>query len=88
MPIKKVNKNAFEIFIYLAILAILLLTSLNINSFLKPKQNDVLGIETDNSDEIFWQDFVRRNPDYVPGWLELGREDKATEIDPNYSADY
>lgn len=88
MPIKKVNKNISEIFIYLAILVVLLLTSFNINGFLKPKQNYVLGIETDNNDELFWQDLVRRNPDYIPGWIELGRKDKVTEIDPNYFVDY
>lgn len=77
------------IFIYLTILLSLLLTAINISSYLSPVL--VLGIETeakseevDTSDQAFWQDFLFRNPEYIPGWVELGRYDKAREIDPNY----
>jgi len=84
MSAKKVNKIAKELFIYVFFLFILLLVSININNYLAPTQTKVLGTETENKEEVFWQSFLTRNPDYVPGWIEIGRTDKANEIDPNY----
>jgi hypothetical protein len=84
MSAKKVNKIAKEIFIYVFLLFALLLISINIDNYLKPKQTKVLGTETKNEEEIFWQEFLTKNPNYVPGWIETGRIDKAHEIDPNY----
>jgi regulatory protein YycI of two-component signal transduction system YycFG len=84
MSAKKVNKTTLEIFIYVFLLLVLLLTSININIFLQPKQTKVLGAETQNNEEIFWQDFLSKHPDYIPGWIEMGKADKANEIDPNY----
>jgi hypothetical protein len=83
MSANKVNNVARELLIYVAALFILLLASSNIESYLSPKK--VLGTETsENSNEVFWQDFLTKNPNYLPGWLELGRVDKVKEIDPNY----
>jgi hypothetical protein len=83
MSARRVNKVARELLIYVATLFILLLASANIESYLSPKK--VLGTETQiNSAESFWQDFLTKNPNYIPGWLELGRTDKVKEIDPNY----
>ena len=83
MSARRVNKVARELLIYVAALFILLLASANIESYLSPKK--VLGAETQViSDETFWQDFLTKNPNYIPGWLELGRTDKVKEIDPNY----
>lgn len=90
MSAKKVNKFAKEIFIYkelcvyFFLLVVLLLTSINIDGYLKSKQTKVLGTETENKEEIFWQDFLTKNPDYIPGWIETGKIDKAMKIDPNY----
>jgi hypothetical protein len=84
MSLLQVNQITKELFIYTFLLFILLITSININNYLKPKDIKVLGTETKNKETIFWQDFLVKNPNYVPGWIEIGRKDKAHEIDPNY----
>jgi hypothetical protein len=84
MSLLRVNKIAKELFIYVFLLFILLITSININNYLKLKETKVLGSETENKEAVFWQDFLTKNPDYVPGWVEIGKTDKAHEIDPNY----
>lgn len=70
---------------YLLIIFALLASAVNINSYLKPDK--VLGAETQdlNNDYAFWEGFLLQNPDYIPGWIEIGRFDKVMEIDPNYS---
>jgi hypothetical protein len=83
MSAKKVNQAARQLLMFTAIIFVLLLASTNIGSFLTTKK--VLGIETQiNLNEIFWQDFLDKNPNYIPGWIEIGRNDKVKEIDPNY----
>jgi hypothetical protein len=83
MSAKKVNKVTIELLIFVATLLVLLLTVTNIESYQAPKK--VLGVETKAiSDDKFWQDFLNKNPSYIPGWMELGRIDKVKEIDPNY----
>lgn len=83
---QKVNRYAKEIFIYVAFLFVLFLTAINISTFLQPKINTkVLGIETtDNSNTDFWKSFLDQHPNYIPGWIEIGRMDKVKRIDPNY----
>ncbi len=78
------NSVARELLIYTFILFLLVLTSANLTNYLEPKKIDVLGAETQNQDEVFWNDFLTKNPNYIPGWIEIGRLDKVTEIDPNY----
>jgi len=83
MSAKKVNQAAKQLLIFTAIIFILLLTSTNIGSYLTPKK--VLGVETQiDLEEKFWQEFLDKNPNYIPGWIEIGRNDKVKEIDPNY----
>ena len=84
MSAKKVNKAAKELFIYVFFVFILLMTSINIANYLTPKETKVLGSETENTESIFWRSFLAQNPNYIPGWIETGRVDKAREIDPNY----
>lgn len=85
MSAKKVNRRSIEFYSIAAItLFLLLFTAININSYLKPKTNTVLAAETETSDTEFWQNFLSENPDYIPGWVELGRPDKVQKIDPNY----
>jgi hypothetical protein len=84
MSNRSVNKVAKELFIYVFLLFILLIVSINIDNYLKPKEVNVLGSKTENTEGEFWQDFLTKNPEYVPGWIETGRIDKAREIDPNY----
>lgn len=84
MSAQKVNKSAKEVFIYVVFLFILLLTAINISNFLQP-QKKVLGITSqENTDEEFWREFLEKHPNYIPGWIELKRLDKVSEIDPNY----
>jgi len=68
-----------------SITVILLLLSIgNLNS-LGPKM--VLGIQNENvesPDLEYWQNFLKENPDYIPGWIELNNSEKAREIDPNF----
>lgn len=87
---KSANRNSAKNFILIciAILVILLLASVNIKNFLSPKK--VLGTETGDEtefsqDRAFWESFLNKNPDYIPGWIEVGRMDKVKEIDPNYT---
>ncbi len=82
MSAKKVNRLDF--YLALAILAVLGLSAFNIHSFLTPSKVEVLGVNTEEENKEFWLDFLDQNPEYIPGWLELDREDKATEIDPNH----
>ncbi len=84
MSAKRVNKIAKELFIYVSLLFVLLITSINIDNYLKQKETKVLGTETENKEVTFWQNFLTKNPNYVPGWIEIGRIDRAREIDPNY----
>jgi hypothetical protein len=78
------NRTSKELFVYVALLFILLLVSINIDTYLKPVDTKVLGAETQNSEVAFWQDMLIKHPNYVPGWIEIGKLDKAKEIDPNY----
>ncbi len=83
------KENYTELLLYFFLLLILFLTALNIDSYLK--ENKVLGASTQNTQNIqqqyrhkFWNDFLSKNPDYIPGWVEIGREDQVKQIDPNY----
>jgi len=83
MSAKEVNKATTELLMFVAALIVLLLTAVNIESYQAPKK--VLGVEMQVvSSDKFWEDFLNKNPDYIPGWFEIGRMDKVKEIDPNY----
>lgn len=87
---KKLRNSSIQLFIYVSILFALLLTSVNLENYLIPKK--VLGASTQisnhvNDSQLFWENFLSKNPNYIPGWIEIGREDKASEIDPNYASD-
>jgi hypothetical protein len=78
-------KQQYPIFIFfsVSIITLLLLSALNIKNFLTP--DVVLGTGHVNSvNEDYWREFLLENPDYIPGWIELGRFDKVMQIDPNY----
>lgn len=64
-----------------------MLSLININNYLSTvaAPEKVLGAEINTDVAInFWNDFLTKYPDYIPGWLEIGRIDKAYSIDPNY----
>lgn len=85
MPAKHSNRNKQFLLFTIGAIVLLLLSFLNIRNYYLPKK-DVLGISTSQipSDNDFWNEYLKNNPNYVPGWLEIGRIDKALEIDPNY----
>lgn len=83
---KDKKSTVVQLLIYISILTLLVLASLNIKHFVTPVT--VLGISNNKAPEdrdiAFWTNFLKENPDYIPGWIELGRIDKVLEIDPNY----
>ncbi len=88
MPTAQTNKSVLtatlkEILVYVFLLLIIILTTLNMQSFLSTPKTRVLAAET-QEDSSFWQEFLSQNPYYVPGWIETNRPDKVNEIDPNY----
>jgi hypothetical protein len=80
---KMTSNIIVELFIFIAIISVLFMTSLNIKNYLTPKKVLGANIQVDRS-QNFWQDFLVRNPNYIPGWIEAGRIDRVKEIDPNY----
>lgn len=99
MPKSKdtLNENLLYLLTCTGIITILLLTSLNLNSYLHRKKQ-VLGIESDPNHELkFWQEIVNKNPTYRDAWLEIAKIssrvgetnlttdalEKAKVIDPN-----
>jgi hypothetical protein len=82
---KGVRSATLEILAITVALFIILLTIINIENCLTPTK--VLGAETKNdTDQQFWTDFLNKNPNYIPGLIEVGNIDKAKEIDPNYNS--
>lgn len=85
-PVLKKNLSLYlELIVFVYVALIMLLTSANISYFLTPKK--VLGIKTVDSSaqkQSFWSTFLAKNPDYIPGLIEAGNNDRAKEIDPNY----
>jgi len=79
---KKSKKTNLYLYVFAVIL--MLLTVINIASYLTPKNRKVLGLQTKSSDVLFWYQFLEKNPKYVPGWIEIGRPDKVKVLDPNY----
>ncbi len=85
----------------LAVIALLILTSININKFFESKK--VLGASVDVSplrnEKDYWENLVSQNPSYTDGYLELAKIDvelgdkneatsyitKALTLDPNSS---
>lgn len=85
---RKIIKKTFQEYLILGAIAIvILLSSINLSEYFAPKK--VLGTTTniDNQysvNKIFWENFLKENPEYIPGWIELGNLEKARSIDPNY----
>lgn len=82
MSVKKIRNSILEVAIYTLVITLLLISIQNIKTYLQPKK--VLGIATTNNYDIFWSKFLKQNPNYVPGWIETGREDIVKQIDPNF----
>lgn len=84
MSAKKVNMLSNYFFITSIVLIILLFSAINLASYFKPKVTNVLGASSQETGQAFWEKFLTNNPEYLPGWAEIGRADKVLEIDPNY----
>lgn len=84
MPAAQKQQYPIFLFFSVSVVTLLLLSALNIENYLSPKE--VLGVETEDVvNEEYWNEFLQKHPDYIPGWVELGRYDKVMQIDPNYS---
>ena len=61
----------------LAIIALLILTSVNINKFINSQK--VLGAAVDvtplQNEKSYWQNLVNQNPTYIDAYLELAKID-------------
>lgn len=79
------NKN--QIIIYLFSLFILILTIININNFLTPVQVLGLQVESSSTDIEFWNQFLKKYPNYLPGLIETGEFEKVKKINPNFIFD-
>ena len=83
MPAAQKQQYPVYFFLLVSAITLLLLSALNIENYLAPKE--VLGIEIQSdTNEEYWIDFLQEHPNYIPGWIELGRYDKVKQIDPNY----
>ncbi len=79
----KVNKNTTYLILIVSAFILLLLSMVNIKTISTNKE--VLGIKTQTeSDEEFWNNFLVNNPNYIPGWIEIGKFEKAASINPNF----
>jgi len=64
------------------ILILLSLVNLKNNTH---SSNKVLGAEIYvDTDILFWSNFLKNNPTYIPGWVELNNFEVVKQIDPNY----
>lgn len=83
----KVNSMDFLILI-VGVFILLLLSLININFYtsMKLPEKNVLGSKTETEiNESFWNEFLNKNPNYIPGWVEMGRMDEVEKINPNFS---
>ncbi|CAN5295534.1 hypothetical protein BH10PAT1_BH10PAT1_7850 [soil metagenome] len=99
-PKKESYKKYFIHYTYcLAIIALLSITTLNINKYLDSQK--VLGTSIDvtplQNERLYWQTLVSQNPTYIDGYLELAKVNvelsnkveaeiyinKALSLDPN-----
>ena len=77
-----------SLLIMFSVLILLLLAAFNFRFY--ANQQKVLGVKTEGEEALlleeqtFWEEFLSNNPDYLPGWLEIGRLDKVYEINPNF----
>lgn len=77
-------KNKKQVIIYISLLVLLFLSAINLNNYFKPVK--VLGIKTDTEkdNDLFWQKFLEKNPNYLPALIEIGEIEKVKLLDPNF----
>ncbi len=74
--VKSFKKHIIFLCSCCSLVFLLFLASFNFNSFLKTSQ--VLGVTTENtkgssleSQKVYWENFLSKNPTYLDGWIEL-----------------
>jgi hypothetical protein len=78
-----INKAVIDILIFTSVVFVLLLTFVNVKNYFTPKK--VLGAETQvDPTQKFWEDFLTKNPNYLPGLKETGNIEEIKKIDPNW----
>jgi hypothetical protein len=82
LNINKIGLKYFALAFF--VILIIILTLLNFSSYLFHSKNNVLGLQVEDKKVQFIEQFLQKNPDYIPGWVEIGRMDKVRELDPNY----
>lgn len=101
---KTAQKESLYLILLLAIALLLLLALFNLHAYFHPKEEkDVLGaFDSTIYEKGFWYDFLKDEPEYLPGWVELVRLERKTgnttgfekslikifELDPNLKINY
>lgn len=77
MPKQPAQKDLLKlIFIPIAIVLLLFLSSFNLHSYLtKGSEKTSVLSQTTSLDEqsAFWKEFLSQNPNYIPGWAEYAK---------------
>ena len=81
---RKIRQNYNEFYYILSLFFIGLIIASNIFLYSRPTKPKVLGVNISNEEGVYWYQLLQKNPNYIPGWLEIGRLDKVKSIDPNY----
>ena len=77
-PPDKIKKEILFFCSCCAAVIVLLITGINLQSYLTPNQvlgtkAEVAGPSENEQEKIFWENFLKDNPRYFDGWLELAR---------------
>ena len=90
MPKAALKKSNAHFLFCLITTLVLLLSFFNFNKYFENQKVLGIKIEVDQKSEEqlrereFWEDFLADNPNYIPGWIELGDFERVKQIDPNY----
>lgn len=58
----------------LTVILVLTLAFANLRAYFTPKMILGLGTEVKREEEkVFWEDFLKKNPTYIDGWIELAQ---------------
>jgi hypothetical protein len=81
-------KTLYPLVAALFVVTVLTISFFNLKSyFYTPK---VLGTETEiqiNPAQTFWEQFLAKNPNYFPGWIELSKIDEKNGNHPKSDED-
>lgn len=90
MPKAALKKGDAHLIFCLIATVVLMLALFNFNKYFEEQKVLGIKIEVDQQSEEqlkereFWESFLAENPNYIPGWIELGDFEKVKQIDPNY----